>query len=92
VAGDVASRPRPQWRRSAAVTAAAAVASIVWLWPAAAGDGERPTTAVQPVTRPAPSAADGGAAAVAAAAAGVVGAATGGSTVVTAVAAAAGYT
>lgn len=84
VAGDVASRPRPQRRGSAEVTVVAAAASIGWRWPAVAGDGERPTTAVQPVARPAPSAAGGGGAA----AAGAVGAAIGGSTVEVAVAAA----
>lgn len=83
VAGDVASRPWPQWRRFAAVTVAAAAARIVWQWSVVAGDGERPTTAVQPVARPTPSAAGGGAAV-----AGLVGAAIGGSTVVAAVAAA----
>lgn len=82
VAGDVASRPRSQWRCFAVVTVAAAAAKIVWQWSAAAGDGERPTTAVQPVARPTPSAAGG------AAVAGLVGAAIGGSTVVAAVAAA----
>jgi len=80
VAGGVASRP---WPRSAAVTVVAAAASIGRRWPAVAGDGERPTTAVQPVARPAPSAACGGGAA----AAGVVGVAIGGSTVEAAVAA-----